>query len=86
MLRFPKLHEKIVDVVTQLLRRRLPPTNSMVTWKHFLPLALNNFACINVEKLILISFQYFLIIEGFLGDICNKEVAQVLLNVHYNWS
>lgn len=30
MLRFPKLHEKIVDVVTQLLRRRLPPTNSMV--------------------------------------------------------
>lgn len=30
MLRFPKLHEKIVDVVTQLLRRRLPPTNDMV--------------------------------------------------------
>lgn len=30
MLRFPKLHEKIVDVVTQLLRRRLPPTNQMV--------------------------------------------------------
>ena len=30
MLRFPKLHEKIVDVVTQLLRRRLPTTNSMV--------------------------------------------------------
>ncbi|XP_011057726.1 PREDICTED: dynamin-1-like protein isoform X3 [Acromyrmex echinatior] len=30
MLRFPKLHERIVDVVTQLLRRRLPPTNSMV--------------------------------------------------------
>lgn len=30
MLRFPKLHEKIVDVVTQLLRRRLPATNSMV--------------------------------------------------------
>lgn len=30
MLRFPKLHEKIVDVVTQLLRRRLPNTNSMV--------------------------------------------------------
>ncbi|XP_044750589.1 dynamin-1-like protein isoform X2 [Coccinella septempunctata] len=30
MLRFPKLYEKIVDVVTQLLRRRLPPTNSMV--------------------------------------------------------
>ncbi|XP_018022755.1 dynamin-1-like protein isoform X1 [Hyalella azteca] len=30
MLRFPKVHEKIVDVVTQLLRRRLPPTNSMV--------------------------------------------------------
>lgn len=28
--RFPKLHEKIVDVVTQLLRRRLPNTNSMV--------------------------------------------------------
>ncbi|KAF7490553.1 Dynamin-1-like protein [Sarcoptes scabiei] len=30
MLRFPKLHEKIVDVVTQLLRRRLPITNEMV--------------------------------------------------------
>jgi dynamin 1-like protein len=30
MLRFPKLHEKIVDVVTQLLRRRLPTTNQMV--------------------------------------------------------
>lgn len=30
MLRFPKLHERIVDVVTQLLRRRLPPTNAMV--------------------------------------------------------
>lgn len=30
MLRFPKLHERIIDVVTQLLRRRLPPTNVMV--------------------------------------------------------
>lgn len=30
MLRFPKLYERIVDVVTQLLRRRLPTTNSMV--------------------------------------------------------
>ncbi|XP_037038047.1 dynamin-1-like protein [Bradysia coprophila] len=30
MLRFPKLHEKIVDVVTSLLRRRLPNTNTMV--------------------------------------------------------
>ncbi|CAK9831208.1 Dynamin-1-like protein [Anthophora retusa] len=30
MLRFPKLHERIVDVVTQLLRQRLPPTNHMV--------------------------------------------------------
>lgn len=30
MLRFPKLHEKIIDVVTQLLRRRLPTTNAMV--------------------------------------------------------
>lgn len=30
MLRFPKLHEQIIDVVTQLLRRRLPPTNAMV--------------------------------------------------------
>ena len=33
MLRFPKLHEKIVDVVTNLLRRRLPPTNTMVSIK-----------------------------------------------------
>ncbi|CAH1784568.1 unnamed protein product [Owenia fusiformis] len=30
MLRFPKLHERIVDVVTALLRKRLPPTNTMV--------------------------------------------------------
>ena len=30
MLRFPRLHERIVDVVTQLLRVRLPPTNQMV--------------------------------------------------------
>jgi len=30
LLRFPKVHESIIDVVTQLLRRRLPPTNSMV--------------------------------------------------------
>ncbi|XP_065162782.1 dynamin-1-like protein isoform X1 [Atheta coriaria] len=30
MLRFPKLYERIVDVVTQLLRRRLPTTNTMV--------------------------------------------------------
>jgi len=30
MLRFPKLHERIVDVVTHLLRRRLPTTNMMV--------------------------------------------------------
>jgi dynamin 1-like protein len=30
MLRFPRLHEKIIDVVTNLLRSRLPPTNVMV--------------------------------------------------------
>lgn len=30
MLRFPKLYERIVDVVTQLLRKRLPTTNVMV--------------------------------------------------------
>jgi len=30
MLRFPKLHEKIIDVVTNLLRSRLAPTNAMV--------------------------------------------------------
>ena len=30
LLRFPKLHEKIVDVVTALLRKRLPVTNAMV--------------------------------------------------------
>ena len=29
-IRFPRLHEKIVDVVTQLLRRRLPETNRTV--------------------------------------------------------
>jgi len=30
MLRFPKLHERIVDVVTNVLRQRLPTTNAMV--------------------------------------------------------
>lgn len=30
LLRFPKLHERIVDVVTALLRKRLPITNEMV--------------------------------------------------------
>lgn len=30
MLRFPRLHQRIVDVVTQLLRTRLPATNAMV--------------------------------------------------------
>lgn len=30
MLRFPQLHERIVDVVTALLRKRLPATNEMV--------------------------------------------------------
>ena len=30
LLRFPRLHEKIVDVVTGLLRKRLPITNQMV--------------------------------------------------------
>jgi len=34
MIRFPKLHESIVDVVTQLLRRRLPTTNAMVSLSH----------------------------------------------------
>lgn len=29
-IRFPRLHEKIVDVMTHLLRRRLPETNRMV--------------------------------------------------------
>jgi len=29
-IRFPRLHEKIVDIVTHLLRRRLPETNRMV--------------------------------------------------------
>ncbi len=30
MMRFPRLHEKIIDVVTNLLRSRLDPANSMV--------------------------------------------------------
>ena len=28
--RFPRLHDKIVEVVTNLLQRRLPSTNEMV--------------------------------------------------------
>ncbi len=35
MLRFPRLHEKIVDVVTSLLRRRLPISNTMVRPLHY---------------------------------------------------
>lgn len=30
MLRFPRLYERIMDVVTALLKHRLPPTNAMV--------------------------------------------------------
>ncbi|KAK2713318.1 dynamin-1-like protein [Artemia franciscana] len=30
MMRFPALHDKIKDVITALLRKRLPPTNEMV--------------------------------------------------------
>lgn len=30
LLRFPKLHDAIVEVVTSLLRKRLPVTNDMV--------------------------------------------------------
>lgn len=32
LLRFPKLHDSIVEVVTGLLRKRLPITNEMVTY------------------------------------------------------
>ena len=42
LLRFPKLHEKIIDVVTTLLRRRLPPTNTMVHNLVFIELAYIN--------------------------------------------
>ena len=42
MLRFPKLHERIMDVVTQLLRRRLPPTNAMVENLVYIELAYIN--------------------------------------------
>jgi dynamin 1-like protein len=31
MMRFPKLHDRIVDVVTSMLRHRLPTTNAMVS-------------------------------------------------------
>lgn len=31
LLRFPKLHDRVVEVVTSLLRRRLPTTNNMVS-------------------------------------------------------
>lgn len=31
LLRFPKLHDAIVEVVTSLLRKRLPVTNEMVS-------------------------------------------------------
>ena len=38
MRRFPILHERIIDVVTQMLRERLPPTNAMV--EHLMQLEL----------------------------------------------
>lgn len=42
MLRFPKLHERIMDVVTHMLRRRLPTTNSMVENLVYIELAYIN--------------------------------------------
>ena len=35
MMRFPALHDKIKDVITALLRKRLPPTNEMVCFCAF---------------------------------------------------
>lgn len=41
LLRFPKLHDAIVEVVTSLLRKRLPVTNEMVrTCSHEIPLSI----------------------------------------------
>lgn len=47
MIRFPKLHESIVDVVTQLLRRRLPTTNAMVNLKQLCKIILVVINCIH---------------------------------------
>lgn len=44
LLRFPKLHDAIVEVVTSLLRKRLPVTNEMVRthWHQLFPSALSD--------------------------------------------
>ena len=43
MLRFPKVHERIVDVITSLLRRRLPITNTMVNCAYLSYCKFSNF-------------------------------------------
>ena len=71
MLRFPKLHEKIVDVVTQLLRRRLPPTNAMVRCLIFSLVFHILLSVKTIERWI--TDLCFHIHEGLFGGSCNSE-------------
>jgi len=61
MLRFPKVHERIVDVITSLLRRRLPITNSMVNRRAWLLLASTCVLIIvsTVQAKIMFTFSHF---------------------------
>lgn len=50
LLRFPKLHDAIVEVVTSLLRKRLPVTNDMVRiiqlTEHIKCIGLHEYICV----------------------------------------
>lgn len=54
LLRFPKLHDAIVEVVTSLLRKRLPVTNDMVrlTFVRSFPFALQKAACVTRDEIL----------------------------------
>lgn len=55
--RFPKLHEAIVEVVTSLLRKRLPITNEMVLMRSFLFLMCTFLTCSDLMmKIVLLSY------------------------------
>ena len=87
MLRFPKLHEKIVDVVTSLLRQRLPPTNIMV-----------NTSWVNSQHYWLITVDFLFVFKGWesctnwtclhqheTSRLSPRSIARIDANAYSHW-